>query len=469
MRKLFFLSSLVVLLLFNQFIIGQNQVGVYYISFKPTDKIEGNPVRVYPQDSISTAAKEKITIFPQIRYQTITGIGGCFNENGGEALLSLPKEKQQEIMRNLFDETAGCGFNFCRTAIGASDFGLDAYSYSETAGDYNMSKFSIDRDKKYVLPYIKSALAVNPNMKLFASPWSPPAWMKVSGKMVGVRPDNTLKDSAKIYTAYALYLAKYIKAYAKEGVMVSRIHPQNETDMNSTYPSCVMTNKEMSNLVMNYLIMEFKRSKVKTEIWAGTYRTYGKLEALELFADKKFRNSVSGVGLQYTKPIHLNDFRASFPNVKMMHTEGKCYNGDNSMKQAQARWTEIADYLNGGVENYAYWNMILNETGKSAWNWKQNGLINIDRSKGTVTYNPDYAVMYLVSKFIRPGDVRIGHFTTGELTSVVLKNAKGNYTVVLQNDAETDKTVSVQTGEAKVQFVRIPALALAAVVIEQNN
>jgi len=451
---------------FILFTTGSQNVKVYFISFQSTCQIQGNPLKEYFQDSISSAAKEKITIFPQIKYQTITGIGGCFNENGGEALLSLPIEKQREILRNLFDQNTGCGFNFCRTAIGASDFGLDAYSYSETPGDYSMSEFSIDRDKKYVLPYIKSALAVNHGMKLFASPWSPPAWMKVSGEMVGVRPDNMLRDSAKIYKAYAIYFTKYIKAYAKEGVVISRLNPQNETDMNSTYPSCVMTTKEMRKLVLNYLIPEFKRSNIKTEIWAGTYRTYGKLEALELFADAKFRNSVSGVGMQYTKPIHINDFRALYPNVRLMHTEGKCYNGDNSFKQAQARWSEISDYLNAGVENYSYWNMILNEAGKSAWNWKQNGLITIDRKSGSVTYNPDYAVMYLVSKFIRPGDVRVAHFTTGEPSSVVFKNAKGNYTLVLQNDAETDKIISVQIGEGKIKFVKIPALALVAVVLE---
>jgi glucosylceramidase len=440
-------------------------VKVYYVSFKADAPVTGNPVKQFAQDSVSDLPKEKITIFPQIKYQTITGIGGCFNEIGGEALLSLPKDKQQEIMCNLFDGTRGCGFNFCRIPIGASDFGLDAYSYSETAGDYTQSKFSIKRDEKFLLPFIKLALAINPKMKLFASPWSPPAWMKVSGKIVGVRPDNALKDSVEIYSTYALYLSKYIKAYAKEGVAISRLNPQNETDMNSTYPSCVMVPREMNNLVMNYLIPEFKLSNVKTEIWAGTYRTYGKLEALELFADKKFRNSVSGVGLQYTKPVHLNDFRALYPTVKMMHTEGKCYNGDNSIKQAQARWTEISDYLNGGVENYAYWNMILNETGKSTWNWKQNGLITINRSTGTVIYNPDYAVMYLVSKYIRPGDVRVAHFTTGEPTSIVLKDNNGSYILMLQNDAEIDKIVSVQIGERKIQLVKIPALALSAVVL----
>lgn len=465
--KYFFLFLLVALIGCTPRVMEAQNCKVYYISFASADSIKSNPVKQYLQDSISTVAKEKITIFPQIVYQTITGIGGCFNENGGEALFSLPKAKQQEVLDNLFDEEKGCGFNFCRTAIGSSDFGLDAYSYSEHAGDYKMEQFSIDRDKKYVLPYIKSALAINPRMQLFASPWSPPAWMKVSGKMIGVRPDNILKDSSKIYKAYANYFAKYIKAYAKEGVVISRIHPQNETDMNSTYPSCVMTVKDMNNLVINYLIPEFKRSTIAAEIWAGTYRTYGKLEALELFADAKFRNSVAGVGLQYTKPIHLNDFRALYPNVRMMHTEGKCYNGDNSMKQAQARWTEVSDYLNGGVENYAYWNMILNETGKSGWNWKQNTLINIDRYKGTVTYNPDYAVMYLLSKYIRPGAVRVAHFTTGEPTSLVLKNAKGNYTIILQNDAEIDKIISVQIGEGKIKLIKIPAMALSAIVLEK--
>jgi len=213
---------------------------------------------------------------------------------------------------------------------------------------------------------------------------------------------------------------------------------------------------------MNYLKPTFKRFNIKAEIWAGTYRTYGKLEALELFADSKFRKSVSGVGLQYTKPIHLNDFRALYPKVKMMHTEGKCYNGDNSMKQAQARWTEISDYLNAGVENYAYWNMILNETGKSGWNWKQNALINIDRNTGSVTYNPDYAVMFLVSKFIRPGDVRIAHFTTSETPVLVLVDKTGKHKLMVQNDAETDKVLTVEIENRQFQ-VRIPALALSAV------
>ncbi|MDP4227404.1 MAG: hypothetical protein Q8910_13580 [Bacteroidota bacterium] len=450
----------------NQLFAQVKSPKVYYVSFKTSDPVTGNPLRQFPQDTAFVPGKEKITVFPQIRFQTISGIGGCFNENGGEALLSLPKAKQQEILRNLFDEKEGCGFNFCRTAVGASDFGLDAYSFSEKPYDYNMQYFSISRDEKYLLPYIKGALAANPGIRFFASPWSPPAWMKESGKMTGNVKNSSLKDSLKIYQAYARYFVKYIQSYVAQGVRIERLNPQNETDMNPTYPGCIMEPWQMKKLVLDYLIPEFKKSKITTEIWPGTYRVYRKFEAMELFADATLRKSVPGIGIQYTKPLHINNFRSAFPEVKMMHTEGKCFNGDNSLKQAQSRWAEITDYLCNGVENYAYWNMILNETGKSGWDWKQNALINIDRKTGAVTYNPDYAVMYLVSKFIRPGDVRMAHYSSTDAPCLVVRNAKNQYKVILQNDSEADKVVSLQIGENESFKVKIPALSLSVVVTE---
>ena len=150
----------------------------------------------------------------------------------------------------------------------------------------------------------------------------------------------------------------------------------------------------------------------------------------------------------------------------MMHTEGKCFNGDNSLKQGQTRWAEITDYLCNGVENYTYWNMILNETGKSGWGWKQNALINIDRKTGAVTYNPDYAVMYLVSKFIRPGDVRMAHYFSTDAPCLVVRNAKNQYKVILQNDSETDKVVSLQIAKIESFQVKIPAQSLSVVITE---
>jgi glucosylceramidase len=444
---------------------NRNQVPeVYYVPLTTSEPITGNPLKRYAQDGVTTDRIVQITVFPQIEYQTFSGIGGCFNEIGGEALLSLPKDKQQEILRNLFDEKEGCGFSFCRTAIGASDFGIDAYSYSETSGDYDMQYFSIARDEKYVLPYIKDATAINPNLKLFASPWSPPGWMKESGKMTGGNSNSVLKDSANIYRAYAKYFVKYIQAYKEHGVKIARLNPQNETDMNPGYPGCIMPPEQMNKLIMDYLIPALKKAKIKTEIWPGTYRVAGKYEAIELFADARLRKAVPGVGIQYTSPYYIDNFTQLYPEIKKMHTECVCHDGANTVEQAKGRWTEISNYLCYGVENFAYWNMILNETGKSGWNWRQNALVTIDRQTGTVTYNPDYAVMYLVGKFIRPGDVRAGHYSSAE-PCLAVKGADNRYKIILQNNDAAEKTVRIYLEANRETTVKIPGEALVTIVL----
>ena len=461
-RKIQFVVIIFGLLLFNAASAQKKNAKVYYISFDKNQPITANPIKEYIQDSLSNMAKDKLSIYPKLQFQTITGIGGCFNEIGGEALLSLNPEKQKEILTNLFDTINGCGFSFCRTAIGSSDFGIDGYSYSEKAGDYEMTSFSIKRDEKFVLSYIKAALHVNPDVKIFASPWSPPAWLKESGKLVGKENNNTLIDSPQIFTAYAKYLSKYITEYAKSGVTIHRITPQNETDANTNYPSCLMPPAQMSQFILKYLSPEFKRRNISTQIWAGTYRVYGKFEALELLADANLRKSIAGIGIQYTKAPNIVDLKTLFPEVKMMHTEGICYNGDNSIVQAQKRLKEITDYLCNGVENYAYWNMILNETGKSGWNWKQNALININRTNGSITYNPDYAVMYLISKFIKKGDVRIAHYLSIDAPCIALKSPKGTYKMIVQNDENTEKIVILQLENQSIP-VKIPALSMSAI------
>jgi glucosylceramidase len=436
---------------------------VHYISFD--EPVTGNPLKEYAQDASIQPSKESIKIISKIKMQTFSGIGGCFNEIGGEALFSVPVAKQQEVLRNLFDLEQGCGFSFCRTAVGSSDFGIDAYSYSETPYDYEQKYFSIARDERFVLPYIKRALAFNPSLKVFASPWSPPGWMKNSGKMTGGTSNTTLKDSAKIYRAYALYFAKYIKEYAKHGVDVVRINPQNETDMNPAYPGCLVPPEQMAKFILDYLQPELKRQKIKTEVWAGTYRVAGKYEAIEVFAaDPRMRKQVHGIGIQYTTPLYIDNFTQLYPEIGKMHTESSCHGGENSVEQAKKRWDEISNYLLYGVENFAYWNMILNETGKSGWNWRQNALITIDRQTGEVIYNPDYAVMYLVSKHIRPGDRRTAHYHGGGTSpSLVVSNDEGKYKVITMNGTNAERVINIEIDGVKVATVKIPANALSAI------
>ena len=433
---------------------------VFYVDLKDQN-VAAQPIKEFGQNPPEKANK-KIVVYPEIEFQTIEGIGGAFNEIGGEALMSLPKKDREAVMQSMFNLENGAGFSFCRTAVGASDFGIDAYSYSEVADDYKMEHFSVEREKTSVLPYIQMAYKNNPDLVMFASPWSPPAWMKYSGYMdrgVEFPEKNHLKDEKKIYEAYALYFARYVQTYAEHGINISRLIIQNEPDVHTKYPSCVMPPQQMGMFAKKYLRPAFKKHKVKTEIWAGTFRTAEQLDAVEFVANEDLRESVDGIGFQYTKPRYNSDMKALFPDVNMMHTEGACFNGENSIEQAKKRLEEVASYINYGSPNFCYWNMILNETTESGWAWKQNSLINIDRKNKTVTYNPDYAVMALLSKYMRPGAKRVAGFSRSTLMSI---KDGGKVYLFVQNDSKNTDKYECRIGDEKV-VVEIPAQSVATI------
>lgn len=431
------------------------------------DKGTANPVYEVKQESTDANAgwKNYLYVQPEVTFQTLEGIGGAFNEIGGEALLSLSQTAQDDVMHNMFAQDKA-GFTFCRTAIGASDFGIDAYSYSMVADDYYMEYFSIDRDQKYVLPYLKSAFAINPDLTLFGSPWSPPGWMKVSGKMEGLQPEgNALIDSPEIYKAYAKYFVKYVQAYGDEGVRIDRICIQNENDADTKYPSCQFPAKEMLAFASDYLAPAFKKSKVEAEIYAGTFRAANQMDLMD-FIKCDNTKAVAGVGVQYTQAKIIADARAVKRDLKIFHTEGHCYNGQNSVEQASHRLEEVASYINSGSTAFTYWNMILNETTKSGWDWTQNSLINIDRTNGTVQYNPDYNAMYIISKFVKPGDVRVASVSRGENHPLLtVKSPDGKVKILVQNTNEEAKLFEIKVGEQSVK-VNLPANAISAVVID---
>ncbi len=463
MKKLFVLLTIVV----STAVCAQQAVEVEVWATK-LEKGEASPIfKVNNSDTSKKIGwKNRIFIQPEITFQTVEGIGGAFNEIGGEALLSLPKKKQKELMNNLFSKE-GAGFSFCRTAIGASDFGIDAYSYSEVPNDYDMEHFSTERDKKYVLPYLKQAFSINPNLTLFASPWSPPGWMKESGKMIGLQPEgNRIKTDVKTWDAYAKYFVKYVQAYAKEGVKVDRICIQNENDADTKYPSCIFPAKEMVSFANVHMAPEFAKNNLDTKIFAGTFRASNKSDLMD-FTQLKDTHGVEGVGIQYTEGRILADARELIPNLKIFHTEGHCYNGKNTSEQAKHRLKEVAQYINNGSTTFSYWNMILNETTKSGWDWTQNSLVNIDRENGTIQYNPDYNAMYIISKFIQPGDVRVASFNRGNHHPMIgVKSPDGTIKVLFQNEDENDGVFELFVGE---KSVKINALAQAITVVILSN
>lgn len=192
-----------------------------------------------------------------IEYQKMFGFGGCFNEQGYEALKTLPENKQDSLLKELFAADAeACKLNFCRMPIGANDYAMDWYSLDETPGDYALQHFSIDRDKERLIPYIQKAKTYAPDLKLFASPWSPPTWMKNPpvynwGKLIW-EPKNL--------QAYADYFVRFVKEYQHEGITIDQIHVQNEPVANQKFPSCMWTGAELKEFIRDYLGPMFKKN-----------------------------------------------------------------------------------------------------------------------------------------------------------------------------------------------------------------
>ena len=175
-----------------------------------------------------TSGAADVTVDDGAVAQRWDGFGGTFSERSGNYFSQLSASDQEVALRLLFGPD-GLRFNRGRIPIGASDYAIDRYTLDETPGDTSMSQFSIERDKQKLIPYIKAALAVAPGLHLWASPWSPPTWMKSNGAFEG----GTMKEDDATLQAFALYLTKFVQEYGKQGIPIEVVHPQKEPDRKS--------------------------------------------------------------------------------------------------------------------------------------------------------------------------------------------------------------------------------------------
>ena len=172
------------------------------------------------------------------------GFGGTFSERSADYLSQLSASDKEMALQLLFGPD-GLRFNRGRIPIGASDYAIDRYTLDETPGDTSMSQFSIERDKQKLIPYIKAALAVAPGLHLWASPWSPPTWMKSNGAFDG----GTMKEDDATLQAFALYLTKFVQEYGKQGIPIEVVHPQKEPNLALDFPSCVWSPAAMTKFI----------------------------------------------------------------------------------------------------------------------------------------------------------------------------------------------------------------------------
>ncbi|MEW1691289.1 glycoside hydrolase family 30 protein [Streptomyces sp. NPDC091265] len=194
----------------------------------------GAPAAVVPE---AGPADTTVHVDPALTFQKLTGFGASLTDSSAAVLYRLDEKQREALMEELFSPQDGNGLSMLRQPIGASDFATSLYSFDDVpAGrtDYGLKHFSVGHDTKQILPLLRQAKALNPRLKVIASPWSPPAWMKTGGSMI----DGKLIDDPRIYDAYARYLVKFVKAYAAHGVPVDYLTVQNEPQalLRADYP-----------------------------------------------------------------------------------------------------------------------------------------------------------------------------------------------------------------------------------------
>ncbi|HEY5563382.1 MAG TPA: glycoside hydrolase family 30 protein [Clostridiaceae bacterium] len=388
--------------------------------------------------------------------QTMEGFGGCFNELGWKAIELLGEKEKEKIFYELFNPLEGCRFNFCRMPIGANDYSLEWYSYNETDKDYAMENFSIERDKQYLIPYINCALKIKPDLKLFASPWSPPTWMKFPRTY----NHGTLIWEEENLRAYALYFLKFVQAYEKEGIKIQQIHVQNEPMSDQKFPSCIWTGEEFREFISKYIGPVFEKNNMETEIWLGTlngpevdnrslYTGFDQYANLVL-SDENARKYIKGVSYQWAGKYAVQQTHESFPDLKLMQSENECGDGSNTFEYAHYIFNLFRHYLNNGVNSYIYWNMVLEPEGNSTWGWKQNSMITIDPKSKEVIYNPEFYVMKHYSHFIEQGALRLKTKGPWSGNAVVFKNPKGQIVIVVGNNMAKSRNLTFKGGGTEI-------------------
>ncbi|PJJ08406.1 glucosylceramidase [Flavobacterium sp. 1] len=398
--------------------------------------------------------KSDINIYSDEKLQQIEGFGACFNELGWEALLSLSETEKNKILKNLFSKE-GANFTLCRIPLGSNDYSLSYYSYNDVPEDFEMKNFNIDRDRYIMIPYIKAAKKINPDIKIWASPWSPPVWMKVNNHyamgvsnvkqmLPGMKISNNataFKMEDRYLSAYGLYFSKFVKAYKEEGIDISRVMVQNEPVYQPHWQSCTWRPDDMAYFVGRFLGPQFKQDSLNTEIWLGTVNSSDPNFMRTVLNNKDAASYIKGIGVQWDAKQSIPTIHSEYPNYPIMQTESECGNGENNWNSAEYTWSLINHYLNNGTNSYMYWNMVLDNSGKSTWGWNQNMMISINKETKEVKYNPEYYLMKHLSHYVLPGAFRLK--TTGGKEHLAFINPNGEVILIYVNTDDADKDISV--------------------------
>ena len=380
-----------------------------------------------------------INIYPEITSQKIIGFGAAVTESAGYAFSRLPQEKK-ECLINDYYSTNGLNYSIARLPVGSCDFSIKSYSY---ASKRNLSDFSIEKDKQYIIPMLKKAAEENPKLICLASPWSPPWFMKntflltLGGKL-----------RSKYRQAWADYLVKYIQCYKNEGFDIKYLTVQNEANAIQVWESCLYDSKHEADFAINYLYPALKENNLDTKILIWDHNKERVVRrAIEEFSVEGSDEAISGMAFHYYSGDHFENlklFRDLYPNKILIHTE--CCTGYSAFKQcdeipnAELYAHEIIGDLNSGANGFIDWNIMLDHEGGP--NHKKNfcnSPVMLNEDSSDYIKNLSFHYIGHFSKFIQVGAEKIEHSKyTDKLELCAFKNPDNSIVVVIMNKFDWD-------------------------------
>jgi glucosylceramidase len=375
------------------------------------------------------------------RFQSIEGFGGAFTEAAAVTLDKLKATARAEIIRAYFDPVAGNAYSLCRTHINSCDFALGNYAYTEVPGDVELKHFRIDRDRQSLIPLIKEAQRVaGGSLKLFASPWSPPAWMKTNGEM---NHGGKLKPDCR--DAWARYYCRYIHEYEREGIPIWGLTVQNEPEATQRWDSCVWSGEEERDFVRDHLGPTLAReglAGVRVIIWDHNRERMVE-RAQTVLDDPAAARYVWGVGFHWYCADCFDNVQLVhdlYPDKALVFTEGCQEGGPHTgswlLGERYGR-SMIAD-LNRWTVGWVDWNILLDETGgpNHVGNYCSAPII-ADTRTSAVLYQSSFYYIGHFSRFIRPGAQRILCASSrDDLETTAFLNPDATIAVVVLNRSE---------------------------------
>ena len=423
------------------------QVMAYTTADSTNLRISNNDTAIF-EDKPQPFENEVIVFAdPTKTFQTYFGIGGAITDAAAETFYKLPKDKQQEIVKAYFDKKDGIGYTVARTNINSCDFSSDNYTYVTDSTDKELKSFNIEHDRKFKLPLIKEAMnAAGGKLNLFASPWSPPAFMKSNSDML-----HGGKLKADYYDAWALYYTKFIKAYEKEGVPVWGISVQNEPMATQRWESCIYTGEEERDFLKKYLgpVMEKEGLKEKKIIGWDHNRDLLFQRASTLLDDLDAARYLWGIGFHWYEPWsggepmydNLKLVNQAYPNTNLFFTEGckEAFSLDKTgnWQLGEKYGANMINDFNNGMVGFTDWNILLDETGgpNHAGNFCF-APIHGNTKTGELIYTNEYWYIGHFSKFIQPGAKRIiSSASRSQLLTTAFLNPDGKVVVIVMNQS----------------------------------